>query len=271
MLRLPASFLLFAALCSAQSASQLPAALRGIGIDQKLGDRIPADLKFRDEGGQEVQIGQYFGKRPVFLALVYYQCPMLCTQVLNGLVRGLRPVSFDIGKQFDVIAVSFDPTEQPPLAAEKKNTYVKRYGRAAASNGFHFLTGSSDSIQALTRAVGFRYKWDEPTKQFIHASGIMLLTPDAKLARYYYGVDFQPNDLRLGIIEASKEKIASPVDQILLFCFHYDPLTGKYGLVIMNILRAFALLTLGVLLTFIVAMRRRDRVMSHADKLAPIS
>jgi protein SCO1/2 len=271
MLRLLASLYLLAITCAAQPQSKLPAALRNIGIDQKLGDRIPLDLQFRDESGQTVQIGRYFGNKPVILAPVYYECPMLCTQVLNGLVRGLRAVSFDTGKQFEVLAVSFNPNEQPALAAEKKKVYLERYHRQGVSNGWHFLTGSEESVQALMRSVGFRYAWDPDTKQFVHASGIMILTPDAKLARYFYGIDFQPNDLRLGIIEASREKIASPVDQILLFCFHYDPATGKYGLVIMNVLRGLALLTVGGLVALILVLLRRDRVMGHADDFSPVS
>jgi protein SCO1/2 len=270
-LRLASIGILTALACFGQSQNKLPAAVRNVGIDQKLGDRIPLGLEFRDETGRTVQIGDYFGAKPVILAPVYYECPMLCTQVLTGLVRGLRAVSFNAGKEFEVVAVSFNPNEQPQLAAGKKNTYLDRYHRQGTAGGWHFLTGSQQSIQQLMHAVGFRYRWDEDTKQFVHASGIMVLTPEGKLARYFYGIDFQPNDLRLGVIEASREKIASPVDQILLFCFHYDPITGKYGLVIMNVLRALALLTIGALLLFIVVMLRRDRVMRHADRLFPVS
>jgi protein SCO1/2 len=270
-LRLVNVCFLAAGLCLGQSSNQLPAALQNVGIDQKLGSHIPLGLEFRDETGRVVRIGEYFGAKPVILAPVYYECPMLCTQVLTGLVKGLRPVSFNAGREFDVVAVSFNPDEQPQLAAAKKKTYVDRYHRQNTANGWHFLTGSEQSISELMRAVGFRYRWDEDTKQFVHASGIMVLTPEGKLARYFYGVEFQPNDLRLGIIEASRERIASPVDQVLLFCFHYDPMTGRYGLVIMNILRALALLTVGALLLFVLLMLRRDRVMGHADKLSPVS
>jgi protein SCO1/2 len=243
---------------SAQIPNQLPRALRDVGIDQRLGQQIPLDVPFRDETGATVQIGQYFGRKPVILAPVYYECPMLCTMVLNGLVRGLRPLSFAAGREFDVVAVSFNPAEQPGLAAKKKLTYVQRYGKHSDPAGWHFLTGDEASIRKLMQSIGFRYAWDEDTKQYVHASAVMLLTPDGRLSRYLYGVDYEPKDLRLGIIESSNEKIASAVDQVLLYCFHYDPITGRYGLVIMNVLRAFALLTLGVLLTFVIVMVRRE-------------
>jgi protein SCO1/2 len=244
-----------------QNASILPGPLRGVGFDQRLNEHIPLDLLFRDEAGQTVRLGDYIGTaaaRPTILALVYYECPMLCTVVLNGLLGSLRALSFNIGEQFNIVTVSFDPTETPALAAAKKKEYVQRYGRPGATAGWHFLTGEETAIQQLTQAVGFRYTYDPETKQYIHASGIVVLTPQGKIARYFYGVEYAPRDLRLGLVEASANKIGSPIDQVLLFCYHYDPLTGKYGLLIMNVIRIAGFATVLSLGTFIVVMLRRD-------------
>jgi protein SCO1/2 len=200
----------------------------------------------RDENGQEVKLGQYFGKRPVVLSLVYYSCPMLCTQVLNGMVGAFKTLSFVPGEQYEVITVSFDPRETAALASAKKATYVNylpESRRAAANNGWHFLTADEANIKRLTEAVGFRYHWDEATNQFAHASGIMVLTPEGKLAQYYYGIEYSAKDLRLGLVEASANRIGSPVDQLLLYCYHYDPSTGKYGAVVMNMVRAAGIFT----------------------------
>jgi len=224
----------------------LPAALRDVGIEQKLDQQLPLDVVFRDESGQEVKLGQYFGQRPVVLAFVYYDCPMLCTQVLNGMVTSFRVLPFQVGKEFDVVTVSFDPRETSELAAKKKKVYVDYLPekmRPAAANGWHFLTGNQENIAKLTEAVGFRYHYDEATKQFAHASGIMVTTPHGKLSRYFYGVEYAPRDLRLGLIESSANKIGSPVDQLLLYCYHYDPATGKYGAAIMKIMRIAGVLT----------------------------
>jgi len=236
-----------------------PPMLREVGIDQKLSAPLPLALSFQDETGRTMQLRQYFGEKPVILAFVYYECPMLCTQVLNGLVESLRTLSFDVGKQFDVITVSFDPGETPKLAAEKKASYLKQYDRAGAEQGWHFLTGDSAAIRQLTSAVGFRYKYDLVTDQFAHASGIMVITPQGKIARYFYGIEYSGRDLRLALVEASQNKIGSPVDVLLLYCFHYDPLTGKYGLVIMNVLRLAGIATVMALGTFMIVMFRRDR------------
>jgi protein SCO1 len=234
--------------------SELPAGLRGIGIDQKVGEQMPLNLVFRDETGREVRLNEYFGSRPVILALVYYECPMLCNQVLNGLTNSLRALSFNAGNEFDVVAVSFDPRETSTLAREKKESYVARYNRPGTADGWHFLTGEQESISRLADAVGFRYRWDDETKQFAHASGIMLLTPGGKLARYFFGIDYAPSNLRLGIVEASEGKVGSPVDQIVLYCFHYDPATGKYGAVVMNILKVFSLFFLIVMGIFFMSV-----------------
>ena len=230
-----------------------------IGIDQNLDDQIPLDLSFFDAEGNEVTLGDYLGERPALLTLVYYECPMLCTQVLNGLTRSLRVLSFDVGKEFDIITVSIDPGETPVQAAAKKSNYVKRYGRASAQHGWHFLTGRQEQIDRLAEAVGFGYEYDPETDQYVHASGIMVLTPEGKLARYFYGIEYAPKDVRLGLIEASQNKIGSPVDQLLLLCFQYDPATGKYGLVIMNSVRIVGGLTVVTIGSFIVLMLRRER------------
>jgi len=232
--------------------------LENVGIDQRLGEQLPLDLVFRDESGAAVRLGDYFGKKPVVLTLVYYSCPMLCNQVLNGLTSGLDVVSFDIGKEFEVVTVSFDPRETPELARNKKQTYIDWYKRAGASEGWHFLTGDKAAIEKLTEAVGFHYKFDQSTDQFIHASGIMISTPQGKLARYFYGIEYAPKDLRLGLVEASDNKIGNAVDRLLLYCYHYDPAAGKYGAVVMNILRLAGLATIiGVAAMLWLFSRRR--------------
>jgi protein SCO1/2 len=236
----------------------LPKALDNVGIDQKLGEQVPLDLMFRDEGGREVRLGEYFNQgRPVIISLVYYECPMLCNQVLNGLAGSLKTLSFDVGKEFDVVTVSFDARETPQLAAAKKASYMARYGRAGAEKGWHFLTGDQKNINALTQAVGFRYAYDESTNQFAHASGIMLATPEGKLARYFYGIEYAPKDMRLSIVEASANKVGSPVDTLMLYCFHYDPATGKYGLAIMNVVRLSGILTVFGIVALLIVLRRR--------------
>jgi protein SCO1/2 len=240
-----------------------PAVLTNVGIDQRLGEQVPLDLKFKDEDGKEVALGKYFNqKRPVILALVYYDCPMLCTQVLNGMTSALGVLKFTAGKEFDVLAVSFDPRETPEIAAAKKKTYLQRYRRPGSEQAWHFLTGSQESITALTKAVGFRYAWDEKTQQFAHASALMLVTPDGRLAQYYYGIEYSPKDMRLGMIEASQEKIGNVADELILFCFHYDPMTGKYGAIAMNFVRAGGVLTVLVLVGFVFVSVRRE---SHGD------
>jgi protein SCO1 len=236
-----------------------PVALRGVDLQQKLGSQLPLDLEFRDEAGRTVRLENYLGRRPVILSLVYYSCEDLCPLVLESLVRSLRPLTFNIGDQFDVITLSFDSRDTPALAAAKKSEALKQYGRPGAGNGWHFLTGDEASIRRLTEAVGFRYNYESDKDRFGHASGIILLTPEGKVARYFYGIEYSPRDLRLGLIEASANKIGSPIDQLLLFCYHYDPATGRYSLLITNIIRLGALATVLVLGAFIMLMLRRDR------------
>ncbi len=242
----------------------LPGALQGVGIDQKLNAQLPLDLTFRNEFGQTVPLSKYFESgKAVILAPVYYRCPMLCTQILNGLVGALRAVSFTPGRDFEVVAFSFDPKDTPEIAADKMQNYLRRYGRADTANGWHFLTGDAPNIKALMDAIGFHYKYDPATDQYAHASAIMVITPEGKLSKYFYGVEYAPRDLRLGLVEASAGKIGTPVDEALLFCYHYDPTTGKYGAVAMNMIRfAGAIFTLiGGVFLFIVFRRdwRSDR------------
>lgn len=225
----------------------MPDALQKVGIDQKLGDQLPLDTVFKDENGNEVKLGDYFDHgKPVILALVYYECPMLCNEVLNGLTGSLKGITFDAGKDFDVLAVSFDAREnqKPNLALNKKASYTARYDRPGTENGWHFLTGSQDSIDKLTRAVGFKYEWDEKSNQFAHVGGIMMTTPQGKLSRYFYGIDYAPKDVKFGIMESAENKVGNPAEQLLLYCYHYDPATGKYGLAILRVIRLTAVATL---------------------------
>jgi len=233
--------------------------LNTIGIDQKLGEQIPLDLTFTNEAGQSVRIGDYFGDKPIVLTLVYYDCPMLCNQVLTSLLRAMNVLAFGIGTEFDVLTVSVDPGETHDLAAAKRAEYLKNYRGRDGSNGWHFLTGQQDQIEQLASAVGFRYEYEEQTDQYIHASGIMVLTPAGKLARYFYGIDYPPRDLRWGLVEAADGAIGSAVDQLLLMCYSYDPMTGKYGVYIRNSLRIGAVATVLALGSFVVVMLRRER------------
>lgn len=232
-----------AAHAQATPASRVPPAFRDVGIDQRLNQQVPLDIPFRDENGNTVALREFFGKRPVILSLVYYECPMLCTTSLNGLEQSMKEMKLDLGKDYEVVTVSFDPTEQPALARAKKAVYVGLYGRPGAADGWHFLTGDQDSIERLTQAVGFRYHYDQNIKQFIHATGIIVLTPEGKVARYFYGIQYPAGNLRLGLVEASQGKIGNPVDAILLYCCEYDPQTGKYSLVISRALTIAAAVT----------------------------
>ena len=239
--------------------NKTPSILEQVGIDQHLNSQVPLDLVFNDENGEPVKLGQYFGSKPVILSFVYYQCPMLCSQVLAGLSGALNGiVRFNVGRDFDVVTVSFDPKDTPQMASENKTSYLRRYRRAGAAQGWHFLTGRQDQIQALAKAVGFRYVWDPEIKQFAHTAGIMLLTPDGRVAQYYYGIEYPPRDIQLGLIEASKGKIGNVVDQVIFYCYHYDPTKGRYGLVIFNVLRLGALATVLVLGGFVLIMFKRD-------------
>ena len=240
-------------------ASAKPGILGRIGIDQRLNHHVPLDLPFVDENGRDVRLGDYFGKRPVLLAMVYYECPMLCTQVLNGVTGALKTLTFDVGKEFDVVAVSINPKEGPGLAAQKKASYLERYGRPQTAPGWHFLTGREENIKKLAAAVGFRYEYDPEIQQFAHGAGIEVLTPKGVIARYFYGIEYSPRDLRLGIIEAADEKIGSPIDTALLLCFHYDPTTGKYGPTVLTLVRMGAVLTVAAFGAFLFVSLRRER------------
>jgi protein SCO1/2 len=252
----------------AQDLAPPPPFLTDVGIDQRLGEQVPLELSFRNDAGRTVQLKDLVRDRPAILMLVYYECPMLCTMSLNDLTAALRMVPFTPGKEFDIITVSFDPREQPALAAAKKQSYLHQYKRPEAATGWHFLVGDEQPIRQLTQAVGFRYTWDDATQQFAHASGFMILTPEGKLARYFYGHAYAPSDLRLSLVEASQGRIGSPADVVLLYCFHYDPARGKYSLAIMNILRALGTLTVIVLVGYIARSVIRERRAAAATTTA---
>lgn len=236
-----------------------PAALQGVGFDQRLNAQVPLAPVFTDENGEQVALGDYFGAKPVILVLAYYQCPRLCTLVLNGLVQGMLETDLEVGKDFTVVTVSFDPREDWRLAASKKEGYLRRYGRPGAKRGWHFLTGQPDAINELTDAVGFHYRFDEEKNQFIHASGIMILTPEGKISRYFYDVKYPGRDLQLGLVEASHNKIGSPIDQILLYCFQYDASVGKYTARIMNLIRACGVLIMVGIVSFVIVLSRMSK------------
>ncbi len=254
------ALLLVAPLSGDTPAKAVPPILRDVGIDQKLNQHVPLDLAFHDEQGNTVHLGDYFQDgKPVILSLVYYQCPMLCTMVLNGLLDSLKQLKFSVGKEFNVVTVSFDPNEKPELARGKKSVYVGLYGRRGAEQGWHFLTGDEPSIRRLAQAVGFHYHYDPKTRQFAHATGIMVLTPQGRLSRYFYGIRYPAGDLRLGLVEASAGKIGSPVDTLILYCCEYNPTTGKYGLIVARALQIGGLVTVLSLGTLILIMARAGR------------
>ena len=241
--------------------SGLPNVLKEVGIDQKLNQQLPAEAIFKDETGATVKLGNYFGKRPIILSLVYYDCPMLCTQVLNGMISSLKTLSLKPGEDFDIVSISFDPRETSTLAAAKKKVYVNylpESKRAGATIGWHFLTGDDDNIRSITEAVGFRYQFDKSTNQFAHASAIYVVTPDGKLSHYFYGIEYAPRDLRLGLVEASQNKIGSAVDQLMLYCYHYDPETGRYGAVVLNLIRLGGVITLIGIGLMMLLLRKRN-------------
>jgi len=240
-------------------ASARPPRLENVGIEQRLNAQVPPDLAFVDDTGRTVKLGDYFGKKPIILNLVYYNCTMLCGEALAGLAGAMKMVKFNVGKEFDVVTVSFNPQETPEIAAAKKKDYVERYGRPGAASGWHFLTGPPESINALTKAVGFQYQYDPKLNQYAHATAIMVLTPQGRISRYFYGVDFPPKDLRLGLVEASQGKIGNPIDQVLLYCYHYDPATGKYGAVVSNILKLGAGITIVLLGGLLLILFRLER------------
>jgi protein SCO1/2 len=246
----------------APASDKPPAILSKVGIAQRLNEQLPLGLTFTDDAGKRVQLGSYFGKRPAILALVYYQCPMLCSEELNGLTGALQMVSFVPGKDFDVIVISIDPSEGTDLAAAKKRSYVKRYGHRETAGGWHFMTGGQAEIDALTKAVGYGYVKipgpDGRLTQFAHASSIQIVTPEGKLAQYYMGVEYSPKDLRLGLVEASANRIGSPVDNILTYCYHYDPQTNKHSLIVARVVQMGGLVTVASLGGFMFIMFRRD-------------
>jgi protein SCO1/2 len=236
-----------------------PTPLKSVTIEQRLNSQIPLDAEFRDETGRTVPLGTYFGKRPVVLALVYYECPMLCTQILNGMVRAAKVLKFNPGEDYDVVALSFDARETPAEAAAKKAVYMKDFGRPETAKGWHFLTGSINSIKRVTDAVGFRYMWDVHTAQFAHASAIYILTPEGKLSKYFYGIEYSPKDMRLAMVEASEHRIGNPVDQILLYCYHFDPHSAKYTPYALGLLRVAGAATFLALGGFVFISLRRER------------
>jgi protein SCO1 len=249
----------FAQLTMDPTADRLPPQLNDVGIEQKLNQQVPLELPFRDEEGRTVKLGEFFDTgKPVVLALVYFDCPMMCSQVLNSLATTLRRLKFDAGKQFEVLTVSFDAREQPKSAAAAKSKYLAAYNRVGAQQGWHFLTGDQPSIDALSKAVGFHFRWDARTQQFAHATGIMLLTPEGRVSRYYYGARYFASDLRLGLVEASRNQIGTLADQVVLYCYHYDPRTGRYGMIVFRALQISGGLTVVLLAGFVIFLLRTD-------------
>ena len=235
-----------------------PGVLSRVSFEQRLDQQLPLELPFKDENGAAVKLGDYFGRKPIVLTFVYYECPMLCTEVLNGLESALRVLNESIGREFDVVTVSFDPKETPVLALGKKKAYLERYKRPEAAQGWHFLTGEQSSITALTKAAGFNYVWDEDTHQFAHASGIVVVTPQGKVSRYFFGVDYSPRDVKFALVESSTEKIGSLADRLLLYCYHYDPTKGNYGFVAMRAVRIGGAVTMLALLGFVFVSLRKE-------------
>jgi protein SCO1/2 len=252
-------------------ASTVPAPLREIGFDQRIDVKLPLDVVLRDEHGQLRPFGDYFASRPAILAFVYYECPMLCTLVLNSMASTLGVLSLDAGSDFDLIAVSIDPREGAPQAAARKAYFLDRYERPTAAAGTHFLTGEESSIRALASAAGFRYVWDEPTQQYAHPAGVVVVTPDGRVARYLFGLDYSPRDVRLALLEASAGKVGSAIDAVMLYCYHYDPMTGRYGFVIMRALRVAGVATVLAIGGFVMVSLRRERRAGRARRarLAP--
>jgi protein SCO1/2 len=243
--------------CAQQITS--PAIFKKVSIAQNLNAQIPPDLVFRDEAGKPVRIGDFFGQKPIVLSLVYFDCPALCTEVLNGELRTMKAISLDLGKDFEAVTVSFEPKDTPALAKAKRDVYLGQYGRSTAAEHWHFLTGEQQSIDALTNVIGFHYAYDFSIRQYAHAAAILVLTPDGRIDRYFYGVVYPARDVRLGLVEASQGKIGTLTDHALLFCYQYDPMTGKYGVVVMNVLRAAGGLTVLLLAIFMTVMFLRER------------
>jgi protein SCO1/2 len=239
-------------------STDVPPQLRDVTFKQRLGDTLPLDAAFRDESGRDVTLGQFFGSRPVVLAFVYYQCPMLCTQVMNGLSSALKVMPFTAGKDFDVVLISFDPRDTPATASEKKRAHLTYWSTEKDQAAWHLLTGDEATIRRVTSAAGFTYRWDERTGQFAHVSGVLVVTPDGRLSRYFYGVEYSPKELRMALVESGNGKVGSAIDELLLYCFHYDPESGRYGLLVMNLIRLGGVLTMLFIGGFILIMRRRE-------------
>jgi protein SCO1/2 len=247
---------------SETATTGLPDALKKVGIDQKLGDQLPLDTVVTDDSGKAAKLGDYFSSgRPVIVAFVYYECPMLCNEVLNGLTGSLRGISLSAGKDFDVVAISFDAREndKADLAKNKKASYMERYARPGTENGWHFLTAKQDAIDKMTKAAGFNYEWDEKSQQFAHAGGIMIATPDGKLSRYFYGIDYAPSDLKFGLMDSAADKIGNPAERLLLYCYHYDPASGKYGLAILRVMRLLSVVTIAAIGAMLFVFWRRNK------------
>jgi protein SCO1/2 len=247
---------------SETSTTGLPDALQKVGIDQKLGEQLPLDTPVTDESGKTAKLGDYFNSgRPVIVAFVYYECPMLCNEVLNGLTGSLKGISLDAGKDFDVVAISFDAREndKPDLAKNKKASYMERYGRPGTEAGWHFLTAKQDAIDKMTQAAGFKYEWDEKSQQFAHVGGIMITTPDGKMSRYFYGIDYAPSDLKFGLMDSAAEKIGNPAERLLLYCYHYDPASGKYGFAILRVMRIASVVTIALIGAMLFVFWRRNK------------
>ncbi len=267
---LPLALALASGGAQAASTRYLPPNLNGIGIDQNLNAQIPLDTVFRDESGASVPLRTFFGRKPVVLAPVYYRCPMLCSQILSGVVAGLRPLSLKPGRDFEVVAISFNPADTPAEATLKRNQYSHSYSSRAGTKGWHFLVGSQAAINAVMQSIGFHYRWDPVNKIFVHASGVMVITPEGRVARYLYGVEYEPKDLELSLVEASHNRIGSAVDRILLFCYHYDPKTGKYGAVVLNSLKTGAILILILMAAGMFFLWRHD-LRKHRNVLKEVT
>jgi protein SCO1/2 len=257
---LGAAVLALVAAASLRAEDGRPPILRGVAFEQRIGQQVPLDLELRDETGRPVRLGEYFGRKPVLLVPAYYECPMLCTLVLNGVVSALRALPFDVGKEFTVVIFSFNPRESSELAAATKQKYLGEYRRPGAAAGWHFLTAAEEPIRRLTEAIGFRYAYDAAHDQFAHAAGIVVLTPEGTISHYFYGVEFAPRDLRLALVEASAHRLGSLVDQLLLFCFHYDPATGRYSTLALGAVRWAGFATvLGLAVGVLLMLRREAR------------
>ncbi len=240
------------------AASMAPPQLKEVTFKQQLNKRLPLDTEFKDENGRVVRLGDFFGPRPVVLAFVYYQCPMLCTQVMNGISSAIKVLPFAPGRQFDVVLISFDPRDTPASATEKKRSHLQYWSSESTAGAWHFLTGDEVAIRRATSAAGFNYKWDEATGQFAHVSGVLVVTPDGRLSRYFYGVEYSPKDLRMALVESGEGKIGSAIDELLLYCFHYDPESARYGVIVMNLIRLGGVVTLALMIGFMLIMRRRE-------------